>query len=627
MLLLSSHIILGSFSRLEEQSIRQNAQQTLRLLEDEMTKLESTLKDWSNWDDTYQFAVDGNRSYADNNLNDASLVNLNVNFMVFTNNAGHIVYEKAVDLQEEHDAALPAALRKHIKNSAILSRIEDESLASGIVLMPEGPVLIASAPILNSLEEGPARGRMIIGRYFDASQIKQMAEKLQLSLSLHRFDDRQLSHKLQDVVDAFHNGQQTVINKRDGDIIEIFFVIKDIYAEPILFMGIDRSRAIYVQGRHTLAYFTYFLIGMGAIFMLVTTALIEKVVLARLRSVSRQVKDIETKGDVKARVALSGRDELAQLATDLNKMLDALQHSTERDRNILDNIIDGYSETDLQGRILLTNRSLCRMSGFRETELLRMRIEDFIHPQDMAAMRQTIRNAIANDEPIRRLSGRFRTKAGQTGYFDAAINQVTDSEGRPTGYRSIIRDITELKQNEERLVYLAYHDPLTGLYNRKAFMERLDKEIAYAARYRQERTLLFIDLDKFKEVNDTFGHDAGDHLLGLVAKRIRSELRDTDVIARMGGDEFTILLTNPDHCSTGAVLERIGAALTQPFEIDGQTIDFISASIGAKQFPADAETTEELIKAADREMYRVKNQRKHTTICALIEQHQQRLTA
>ena len=155
MLLLSSHIILGSFSRLEEQSTAE-CPADLTPARRRNGQTGEHLKDWSNWDDTYQFAVDGNRSYVENNLNDASLVNLNVNFMVFTNNKGHVVYEKAVDLHEEHDAVLPAALRKHIKNSAILSRIEDESLASGIVLMPEGPVLIASAPILNSLEEGPA---------------------------------------------------------------------------------------------------------------------------------------------------------------------------------------------------------------------------------------------------------------------------------------------------------------------------------------------------------------------------------------------------------------------------------------------------------------------------------------
>lgn len=623
-LLLANRIVLGSFGRLEEQSIQQNARQTARLLDDEVAKLKSTLMDWAYWDDTYQFVADGNYPYVENNLNASSLVNLDINFMVFTNITGHIVHAVAVDLESESETVLPTDLLDHIRSHPILSHIEDESVVSGIILLPDFPVLIASGPILNSLEEGPARGRMIVGRYFNASQIKQMAEKLQLSVSLHRIGDKRLSAKLKQIADQFDNGQSSVINVRDSDTIEIFSLIRDIYHQPVLFMGIDKARAIYAQGRSTLAYLTLFLLGAGWMFMFVTAWLIEKVVLSRLRGTSRQVKAIETHGDFESRVELAGRDELAQLAADINKMLDALQHSTERDRNILESIIDGYCEMDFQGRIRLTNPALRRMTAYSDDELLRMRIEDIIDPRDMASCRAHIRAYMANHEPMRRLDGRFRTKTGQPGHFDAAVNPIADNRGRVVGFRSIIRDVTAIKQNEERLVYLAYHDSLTGLYNRKAFMERLEKEIAYASRYKQERALLYIDLDKFKEVNDDFGHDVGDALLVMVASRIRNELRDTDVIARMGGDEFTILLTNPENMSPDVVGRRVEKTLAQPFDINGRVIAFVSASVGSKRFPADAATAEDLMKAADREMYRVKNQHKHAQIRTWIDQHQQR---
>jgi diguanylate cyclase (GGDEF)-like protein/PAS domain S-box-containing protein len=616
-------MIMGSFGRLEEQQIHQNAQQAIRLLADEVAKLESTLMDWANWDDTYQFVAGANDGYIENNLNESSIVNLNLNFMFFTNIAGQIVHSVGVDPESGRIGPVSSALRDHIQNNAILSRIEKGTVTAGVVLLPDNPVLIASAPILNSLEEGPARGRMIIGRYFNASEINRIAEKLQLSLSLHRFGDQRLPETLKNVAHRFGEGEQTVINVVNNDLIEIFFLIKDIYNQPVLFMGIDKSRVIFVQGRNTLKYFTCFLLGIGGAFMVVVFVLIEKVVLLRLRRTSRQVNAIEIHGDFETRVALAGNDELTQLVVDINKMLDALQHNTERDRNILDNIIDGYCETDLQGRILLTNPALRRMTAFTEDELLNKAIDDLIDPQDMSRIRQDIRTSIANKEPIRRMGGKLCTKRDQTGYFDATVNLITDSQGNPLGYRSIIRDVTKLKQNEERLVYLAYHDPLTGLYNRKAFMERLEEEIAYATRYKQERALLFVDLDKFKEVNDTFGHDTGDRLLAMVAERMRSELRETDVVARMGGDEFTILLTNPERSSPCAVVERIAMALSQPFDISGQGIDFVSASVGAKCFPADAETAEKLVKAADSDMYKVKNKRKHSRICAMIKEHQQ----
>ena len=606
-LLLSKTILLRSYGQLEDRNIHQNAEQVLRLLDDEIAKLESTLKDWAYWDDTYLFVTDVNTDYIENNLNESSIVNLNLNFMVFTDASGRIVFEKAVDLHTGSAIDFPPALLEHIRQSAPLSRLEESAVTAGIILLPDFPVLIASAPVLTSAQEGPAHGRMILGRFFDSSEIKRIADKLQLSLSVHRFDDQRLPEDLKTVTRSFAAGQEMVVHTRSEEVIEIFFAIKDIYGTPILFVGIDTSRAIYMQGRKTLGYFTAFVVCIGAVFMFVTTFLIEKVVLARLRKTSRQVNAIGNHGDFEARVALEGKDELACLATDINKMLDALQESTERDRNILDNIIDGYCELDLQGRILLANKSMGRITGFHESELLHKNLAELVHPRDVERLRQAVQASVADKTPIHHLDGRFQTRAGRSGYFDAGVNLITDNNGHPVGYRSIIRDVTEIKENEERLVYLAYHDPLTALYNRKAFMERLEEELAYAARYHQERVLLFIDLDKFKAVNDTFGHDTGDALLAAVAKRMRRQLRETDIIARMGGDEFCILLNNPERVSAEAVVKRVAEAIDMPYELDGRTIDFVSASIGVKRYPGDATTSEDLIKAADSDMYREKN--------------------
>ena len=611
-LLLSKTILLESYGKLEDRNIQQNAEQVVRQLEDEIAKLKSPLKDWSYWDDTYQFVTDLNPEYIESNLSNSAISILNLNFMAFADTSGRIVHEKAVDFHTGNEAAFPPALLEHIRQSAPLSRLEDSSVTAGIILLPEFPVLIASAPILTSTEEGPARGRMILGRYFDDSEIKRIAEKLQLSLNVHRFDDQHLPEDLRTVPPALAAGQEMVVHTHDADTIEIFFAIDDIYGTPILFAGIDDTRDIYMQGRKTLDYFTAFVVCIGVAFMFVTIALIEKVVLARLRKASQQVNTIGSDSDFEARVTLQGADELARLATDINKMLGALQESSERDRNILDNIIDGYCELDLQGRILLVNKSLCRITGFSEDELMQKNLTELVPARDVERLRQTASDALANQKPIQHLNGQFQTGAGQSGHFDAGVNLIIDNNGNPVGYRSIIRDVTEIKQNEERLVYLAYHDPLTDLYNRKAFMERLEEELAYAARYRQERVLLFIDLDKFKEVNDTFGHDTGDALLVKVADRMRRQLRDTDVIARMGGDEFCILLNNPERVPAEAVAKRVAEAIDMPYQLSGRTIDFVSASIGVKRFPGDAGTAEELIKAADKDMYREKSRSRST---------------
>jgi diguanylate cyclase (GGDEF)-like protein/PAS domain S-box-containing protein len=624
-LMLSNKIILRSFSRLEDQNIRQNAQQAQRLLESEIQKLKSTLVDWAYWDDTYQFVADGNQAYIENNLTESAIGNLSVNFMVFTETSGRMVYGKAVDLSSGEPAVLPPTLVAYLNGSPRLTGLADQEVVGGVVLLPETAVLIASAPILNSLQEGPPRGRLILGRYFDDAEVKRMIEKLQLALRLYRFDRQNLPGRLKTVAAALSRNDRMVVNPVDDEAIEVYFLIEDINRQPVLFMGIDQTRAISAQGRASLRYFALFLILVGAVFMLVTVMLVERLVLAKLKRVSRQVKAIESTQSFKQRVELTGRDELAHLAADINKMLDALEESAERDRNILDNIVDGYCEVDLRGRLRFFNPALCQITGFTSDELANAPIIDFFPRPEVAKIRHYVRLCLAKRNPRGLLEGQLSAKSGALIDFEAAVSVIRNNRRRPVGFRGMIRDTTARKRNEARLVYLAYHDPLTGLCNRKAFLERLEKDIGYAARYQQPRTLLYIDLDQFKQVNDTFGHGVGDRLLKMAALRIRHELRDTDIVARMGGDEFTVLLTNPIAVSAPAVVQRLATAIAQPYEIDGHTIDFVSASIGIKRYPEDARDAASLIREADSDMYDAKNARKHSKITAFFDAHQQRV--
>jgi diguanylate cyclase (GGDEF)-like protein len=160
---------------------------------------------------------------------------------------------------------------------------------------------------------------------------------------------------------------------------------------------------------------------------------------------------------------------------------------------------------------------------------------------------------------------------------------------------------------EAQLVFLAHHDDLTGLPNRALLSERLQRELAHARRNDRQLALLFLDLDRFKSVNDSVGHEGGDHLLRLVADRLNACVREGDTVARLGGDEFVVLLTDLDSALLAAKLAKdIVALLSQPFEIGGNEC-FISVSVGVAVFPGDGATAEELLKNADIAMYRAKN--------------------
>ncbi len=171
-----------------------------------------------------------------------------------------------------------------------------------------------------------------------------------------------------------------------------------------------------------------------------------------------------------------------------------------------------------------------------------------------------------------------------------------------------IVDITERVRVEEALKYMATHDALTGLPNRRLFSDRVELEMAHARRNQQKLGLMYFDLDYFKRVNDTFGHRVGDHLLQLVGKRLADLLRESDTVARMGGDEFILLSPEMAKKEDAApIAKRVMEALREPFEFDGHRVH-VSTSLGIAVFPDDGENVDELMKHADMAMYQAKEQ-------------------
>ncbi|MHB8758802.1 MAG: putative bifunctional diguanylate cyclase/phosphodiesterase, partial [Thiobacillus sp.] len=186
-----------------------------------------------------------------------------------------------------------------------------------------------------------------------------------------------------------------------------------------------------------------------------------------------------------------------------------------------------------------------------------------------------------------------------------SIRSVYDRSGKPTYFVASFSDITETKRAQERLAHQAYHDALTGLPNRTLFRDRLDRALV-GARTHGKVALLFIDLDRFNLVNDSLGHAAGDHVLQCVAARLKEIVQETDTIARIGGDEFAILLPGVGHGEQGiATAERVRAAFAQPFVVDGQEV-FVSASIGITRSPDDGRDVDVLMQRAGTSMYRAR---------------------
>ncbi len=185
------------------------------------------------------------------------------------------------------------------------------------------------------------------------------------------------------------------------------------------------------------------------------------------------------------------------------------------------------------------------------------------------------------------------------------INRIQGNDGEVEHYIAVFSDISEIKNSHNKAEYLATHDVLTGLANRNLFQDRLKHSLAIARRRNGRVALLFIDLDNFKTINDTLGHDVGDELLRQAARRLQEIVRDVDTVSRLGGDEFTVILSDCDAMTADAVGRRIVDDLSASFEIQNRNL-FVSASVGIAFFPDNGEDSQTLIKAADTAMYRAK---------------------
>ncbi|MCR4299120.1 MAG: diguanylate cyclase, partial [Gallionella sp.] len=263
-------------------------------------------------------------------------------------------------------------------------------------------------------------------------------------------------------------------------------------------------------------------------------------------------------GDLRARIDLGTHDELRQVGDSFNEMadgfsalLEARKHAeellaTENRKNeaLLRTASDGIHILDLDGNVVQVNDSFCRMLGYTAAELLTMNAAQWDAQLTADQIKANI--AALDNNPVM-LEARHRRRDGSIIDVDVSIAKV-DIEGQQLVYCSS-RDATERKQTEAKILNLAYYDTLTGLPNRTLFYDRLAQEIKKAHRVGLKMALLFIDLDKFKEVNDTLGHSMGDLLLLEAAQRISSCVREADTVARLGGDEFIVILSELDGAS------------------------------------------------------------------------------
>ena len=311
---------------------------------------------------------------------------------------------------------------------------------------------------------------------------------------------------------------------------------------------------------------------------------------------------------------IAGASMIVRDITERKRIEEALRASEERYRELVQNANSIILKLDNTGTITFFNEFAQEFFGYTEDEIVGRNALGSIVPhtettgRDLAAMMTDI---LSNPEGYLKNENENVKKSGERVWISWTNRPVRDDRGGLVGILAVGLDITERRQMEEIIRQQATHDSLTGLPNRSLFMDRLTLELSQAQRSRSLLAIMFLDIDRFKEINDSLGHTVGDALLCDVAERLKACVRESDTVARIGGDEFNILLTDIRHAEyAGTIAKKLLSTFTLPFVINGNRLSATS-SIGISVYPEDGQNAEALLKSADIAMYHAKEKGKN----------------
>lgn len=355
------------------------------------------------------------------------------------------------------------------------------------------------------------------------------------------------------------------------------------------------------------------LILAGAIVLAVFLAnQLQDLVVRPMRELSNTLQNIMNNKDYSIRAAKENHDELGDLVDLFNGLLgtieeenSSLKSSEERFRKLTALSPVGIFQVDMTQKLQYVNQRWRDIHGLLKDDPTLQEWFELIHPADLVPVQQAWNRLVSDQESIA-LELRLATREGGHTWIHLQAGALHDRSGELLGYLGAISDISELKAAQLQMENLAFYDPLTGLANRRLFKNRLEKAVKSVIRSGSSMALMFLDMDQFKRINDTLGHDAGDILLKEMAHRLNATVRENDTVSRIGGDEFTILLTDVHQTADVLIVaEKLLHSLAKPVRIKGQDI-VTTVSIGITMTPEDSSDVNTLMKNADLAMYRAK---------------------
>ncbi|MBD3886778.1 GAF domain-containing protein [Phormidium tenue FACHB-886] len=326
---ISRTLLTSGYAQLEEQQTDQDVQRVLDVLSQEIDDVSRSALDYAKWDETYKFIEDKNEAYIESSFG-AYIESLKMNAILCVDQSSKVACSLGADLAAAKEAPVSQALLNQLTpGSLLLKHSGTESAIAGVIQLPEGPMLVGSRPITTSEGKGPVRGSIIMGRYLNKQLLEELGQRTKLpNVALERLDSSQLPPDFQQARQALTAGNSAkavVIQPLSEEMVAGYALIKDITGKPTFLLRVTESRDVYAQGQATSNYLILAILLTGSVFSVLILLFLEKNVLSRLSNLSSGVTQIGSSGISNERVALAGRDELSNLATTFNSVLDQLQ--------------------------------------------------------------------------------------------------------------------------------------------------------------------------------------------------------------------------------------------------------------------------------------------------------------
>jgi diguanylate cyclase (GGDEF)-like protein/PAS domain S-box-containing protein len=567
-------VLLKSYRELEQQAIAQSTEQVVRALAAELRQIGLVGNDYASWDEMYDFVRTGDPEFVANNFSEPGLRDLELDAVWVVDETGRLVFSaEQSPAPSRYDVPAPAALTATLRN-ALPSLQKPPPGLLPLLRLGSDLALVSVHPIIRTDRTGPERGQLIMLRRLRPAVIERLQSVSQLPVRLWGVPGQGAATLPQPLLDWHLSpdpaGDRVAFAESD-ERIDGYALLRDARGAPAGWLGTHTPRTAYQQGTRTV------LLLLGAISLLLLTALVAWLALVRRLAQSRRRAQTS---EVLYRAVVEQAEEGIVIASPLDH------------------------------RIMQVNPALARMTSLAETEWRGQPLEALLMPASVPLFLSALQeseNGIAATCEIELRNG---TGHGQLVEFSSNRLTVEDDAVLCLIFRDVSqRKLAEarLLDQQKRLEHLANHDALTGLPNRLYLNFRLPGMLTEAEREHQAVAVCYLDVDNFKNINDTSGHDVGDEFLRALAERLRNVVASGDLVARISGDEFVIVSVARDPRVFDAIARRVSSHLRTPIHAGGRDVP-VSVSMGIAVYPQDGEEAAELLRNADIALYQAKEQ-------------------